>query len=660
LSRAQILTLPDAKPAAPGILNARRGDIQGLRALAVMAVIFYHLRIPGFSGGFVGVDAFFVISGFLVTGILFREIDLTGRIMILPFLARRCRRLLPNAALTLFVALLATMLFLPRYRLDAVVGDLVSAALFYSNVHFAALTVDYFALDMPPSPVLHFWSLSIEGQFYLLLPVFLFLICKLFSEKKRTAATAMALVILMSFGASLAIADSDQTKAFFSIWARCWQFALGGLINVARLPAGRKIGTAISALGIAGLIACMAVLDDTLAYPGFYALLPTFSAALVIWGGSGGGAVSRLLSQPAMQAIGDRSYSLYLWHWPIILIVGEQLFKGHRWALLPLTFVVAEIAYRYVEIPLRFSRGAAPNAVYVIAAGAALQCLVAAAGLGVVRLPLMTSAADARIAELISSAVADKGRNYDLGCHLASEAADIPENCAFGDVGGAKTVVLFGDSHAAQWFEPLEAAASKHGWKLLAWTKSSCPSADVAIYFIPKKTEFPECDLWRQRVMSRLRAEKPALVVLANNNAYSGWINDRNTGARLYKSNALDALRQGLHSVVFQLAEAGVHTTVIADTPRAFSDYRDCISRNGGVACERQREDAIAEPKLELDALAGLQGVNIENFNDKICGLDTCPLFNGGNLIYRDSDHLAATYTQSFEPKFADMLLRAK
>ena len=139
MSSAQILDLPDTKEAAPGFRNARRGYIQGLRALAVVAVIFYHLRVPGFSGGFVGVDAFFVISGFLVTGMLFREIDSTGRILILPFLARRSRRLLPNAALTLFAVLLATMLFLPRYRLDAVVDDLVSAALFRSEEHTSEL-----------------------------------------------------------------------------------------------------------------------------------------------------------------------------------------------------------------------------------------------------------------------------------------------------------------------------------------------------------------------------------------------------------------------------------------------------------------------------------------------------------------------------------------
>jgi peptidoglycan/LPS O-acetylase OafA/YrhL len=637
--------------------SLRRGDVQGLRAFAVLSVIFYHLHTPGFSGGFVGVDAFFVISGFLVTGMLLREIDEAGSLALLPFFARRARRLLPNAALTLLAVLLLTMALVPRYRLGWVMDDLVSAALFYSNVHFAAQAVDYFTLGQAPSPVLHFWSLSIEGQFYLLLPVLLLVICGFFATGKKSAAgIALALVFLASFTANLVISDQDQTKAFFSLWARCWQFALGGLVNFVRLPAGRRTGEALSALGLAGLALSVGLFDDALAYPGLYALLPTFSAAFVICGGG----TAWLLSHPLMQWIGDRSYSLYLWHWPVILFVGEPFAQGHKWALLLLSFVIAEIAYRYVETPLRRGRRPAANASTTLMAGAAAQCLVALAALGAG--PLLSSISDpqAEIAELIKSAESDLGRNYDLGCHLAYEAADIPETCVFGDTGADKTVVLFGDSHAAQWFEPLEAAASNNGWRLLAWTKSSCPSADVSVYYVPKKTVFRECDLWRQHVMNQLRVLRPSMVVLSNSSFYSGWVADRKGGKPLSDSDTLGALSAGLRSVALQLSESGAKIAVIADTPRAAPDYRDCLSRKESKACERQREEAIAQPAFETDALAGLKNVEFVNNNDEICGPRLCPLLSAGQLIYRDDHHLAAAYAKSFEPQFAELLRRVR
>ena len=656
MNAASASVLPDTQPSLRHVESQRRGDVQGLRAVAVLSVIFYHLHVPGFSGGFVGVDAFFVISGFLVTGILLREIEQTGRLAVLPFLARRARRLLPNAALTLLAVLLLTMALLPQYRLGWILDDTISAALFYSNVHFAAQAVDYFTLGQAPSPVLHFWSLSIEGQFYLLLPVFLLVICALFKTGKRNAAgAALALVFVLSFWANLAISDQDQTKAFFSIWARCWQFALGGLANFVRLPAKRSLGRTLSAMGLTGLALSIALFDDTLAYPGFYALFPSFGAAFVICGGG----AAPLLSQPVMQWIGDRSYSLYLWHWPAILFASGDFAKQHMWALLPLSFAAAEIAYRYVETPLRRSRSGAPRPALVLAAGAAVQLFVAIAAVGAGHLMSRMSDAEAKVARLIAFAEKDQGRNYELGCHLAYESSVIPDNCVFGDLGAEKTVVLFGDSHAAQWFEPLEAAASKNGWKLLAWTKSSCPSADVSVYYQPKKAVFRECDLWRQRALDRLRALRPSMVVLANSTFYSGWIADRQTAAPLNESDALKQLSGGLRSVALQLQESGSEIAVIQDTPRAAPDYRDCLSKKEAGACDRPRTEAISQPLFETDALAGLKNVEFLNNNDHICGPRFCPLFSQGQLIYRDDHHLAAAYAKSFEPQFAELLRRA-
>ena len=343
----------------------RRGDIEGLRAIAVVLVVLFHASIGGFSGGFVGVDVFFVISGFLITGLLLRERLARGTISLATFYSRRVRRLLPAALLVLLVTLAASVILLPPLLIPGVATDTAAAALYVSNMGFAVQATDYFAAGAAPSPILHYWSLGVEEQFYLCWPLIILLVARGASQPARRIGATLAAIALISFVFALWLTSAAQPWAFFSLPARAWELALGGLLALAgtrlrRIPEGASalvgwIGIAL--IGLAGLI-----LNETTPFPGWAALLPTVGAALVIVSGSRTTAVgpARLLSTAIPRFLGRISYSLYLWHWPVLVIpavaAGLPLPLPERLGLVALTVVLAAATNRWVEDPLRRGR----------------------------------------------------------------------------------------------------------------------------------------------------------------------------------------------------------------------------------------------------------------------------------------------------------------
>lgn len=307
--------------APPGILpdtTEYRADIQGIRALAVLSVIFYHGDIIGFPGGFVGVDIFFVISGFLITRLLMRELETTGSISVFMFWGRRVRRLLPNASVTLLAVLTATVILLPAYRRPDIALDVIASAAFVSNYHFATNAVDYFRLGAPPSPVLHFWSLSVEEQYYVVWPLLLLAVCRLRGGTRlRTARTLLFVVFGLSFVSALVAVGESQPVAFFHAENRVWQLALGGILATHfqyRLSVPAQLRALLGWLGLAAMLFSITAFDDDLAYPGFYALMPTLGTAALLAGverGGLSGSIFTILASSPMRWIGDRSYSLY-------------------------------------------------------------------------------------------------------------------------------------------------------------------------------------------------------------------------------------------------------------------------------------------------------------------------------------------------------------
>ena len=371
---------PVSKPPERLPRSGFRGDIEGLRAVAVLAVVLFHARVPGVDGGFVGVDVFFVISGFLITGLLWREVAGTGTVRLGRFYGARARRLLPASALVGLITMLACVALLSSGEAASVLTDGIASALYVGNYWFIVKDVSYFnaAGHLPPSPFQHYWSLGVEEQFYLVWPALIIGTAWLIRRARHRRAatgterplTAKPFLILLcavaagSFAFSYVITYVWPAVAFFSLPTRAWQLAAGGLIALTAPSWGRLSPRAATITGWTGLaliaLACTR-LNETTVYPGTAALLPTLGAALTIAAGCAAPAhgCSRLLDTTALRAIGRLSYSWYLWHWPVLifvpLIAGHPLTLPARLATALLSAVLAWLTLRLLENPLRFA-----------------------------------------------------------------------------------------------------------------------------------------------------------------------------------------------------------------------------------------------------------------------------------------------------------------
>jgi peptidoglycan/LPS O-acetylase OafA/YrhL len=364
-----------------------RDDIQGLRAVAVVLVALNHAGVAFLRGGFVGVDVFFVLSGFLITGILLSDAAKRGYVSLVGFYSRRAKRILPAAALTLIATTIAADLLLNYVRAKQAVWDSVWASLFAANINFANQGIDYFAQGQPPSPVQHYWSLAVEEQFYLVWPALLSLTLfgLVLSHRATTrrggaegrpvitewAIRRLLVVVLLAATASLfwSIRDTDMlpADAYFSAFARAWELGLGAALAIGSLSVARLSSVLRGALGWVGLIAiaiAATMFSAATPFPGYAALLPTLGTALVIAAGVGRQqsrmGPGRLLAISPLRYVGDRSYAFYLWHWPVLIITmeheGQELAMGVKLGLLVGAFLLSMISYRFFENPIRRAR----------------------------------------------------------------------------------------------------------------------------------------------------------------------------------------------------------------------------------------------------------------------------------------------------------------
>jgi peptidoglycan/LPS O-acetylase OafA/YrhL len=382
-----------ARPAAVRMPpDSFRPDLEGLRGVAILLVLLFHADLLGVTGGFIGVDVFFVLSGFLITGLLLRERERSGRISLRDFYARRARRILPAAAVVLVATLAAAWFVLAPLDLVSLAGDAVAVALSVGNIHFAINATDYFAAEAPPSPLLHYWSLGVEEQFYLIWPALLIAAMR-FGRPRTSAAVALAIVTVVSCLAAVVLTGPAQAWAFFSLGTRAWQLALGGLlaalaVPLARLP--RKALAPVGWFGLAGIVAAAFLYDSSMAYPGVAALLPALGAAAVVAAGEGRLSVGRLLATRPLRFLGRISYSLYLVHWPLFVLpaaalaIGETLSLEVRLGLTVVAIVLGWASYRWVEEPIHRGRWLAmPSGRTLRAAGVAIViCVVASLNLG--------------------------------------------------------------------------------------------------------------------------------------------------------------------------------------------------------------------------------------------------------------------------------------
>lgn len=654
--------------------------IEGLRAIAVLSVVLAHALVPGFSGGFIGVDVFFVISGFLICRLLFDEIEREGRIHLVRFWARRVRRLLPNATLTLFAVLLIGIVLIPGYMRAGVGQDVAMSALQVSNFHFALSAVDYFRQDDPQSPVLHFWSLAVEEQFYVVWPALLAMLCGVLGIR---AAIFVRLLLVIVCAASmvgmLQAITISQPVAFFHSWARAWQLGIGGLLAVAYKAGVGRAGSrfvnpasfaplfgVLGWVGLGVIITSIRVLDESTLYPGMPAMLPTFGTAAILagvtlplqkaWG------VGVLLTANPLRWLGARSYGWYLWHWPMLIFI-EMLYPslpGVRIVGAAAGLAAACVVFKFVEDPIRRGDLFPMPHMRVLLTGLASILLVVAAAAGFARAPSVGDDLAAARSTTIEEAGADLGRVYQDKCHLDVEATKQPD-CEYGKVGGRPRVVLFGDSHAAQWFAALEAAAASEGWSMRSWTKSSCPVNDIRVWYPPRRAAFHECDSWREAIMAELTGpNRPDVVVLSSLQDYTGWLEKPGEpGSLLRKDEAEPIVRAGLERTLRRLVDADVTVIVVRDTPRMIKSFAQCYVGNGGSSCDLIRERALPKPWIDVEVARSF-GVNASlrllDLTDQICEPYVCRLLRDGQLIWRDSHHIRASFAMRQSSYFRRIL----
>jgi peptidoglycan/LPS O-acetylase OafA/YrhL len=665
-----------------------RPDIEGLRAVAIVAVLLCHAGVPFLAGGYVGVDVFFVISGFLITRLLLGEMDRSGTISLRGFYARRAKRLLPLSAVLLTAVGVLSLILLSPLRDTEVAGDIVASALYVANWHFAAQSVDYFAQGLEPSPVLHLWSLAIEEQFYLVWPGLMLVTTWFWRRRGHSVRPVLWVVLALIFAGSLfygiVLTDDKPAFAYFSTFARAWELGLGAaiaLVATVRLP--RPSAVVLGWAGLAAIVYASFAFTGETSFPGTAALIPTLGAAALILSGTALAATARgvsgtrfgpakVLALGPVRYVGRISYSWYLWHWPAIVfaasIWGPRLSVAAGLAAVAVSWIPTQITHMLIEDPVRrasvFKRF--PNR--AIALG--LACTVVAVGVGIglrAAVPTLHTAPLSEVrgaAALVDQPVpqetatalrpnplharADRGSSYYEGCMVGIPGTN-SNRCLYGNKHGDKTLVLFGDSHAMQYFPTVEELVKRHGWRLIVLTKAECPPEELEVKSMVEDREYSQCDEWRQDALRRIETgDERTTVIMSGDTEYTPY---GKHGEELSGDAAADAMEAGYLRTLKRIQAAGPRTVVIRDNPTSSEDVPSCVSEDLQhlARCSFPRHH---EWDREYDVRAAEASPNtyLVSFIADICPGEICRAVIGNALTYRDKDHLTATFARTLEP----------
>jgi len=677
-----------------------RTDIQGLRAVAVLLVLLFHAEIPGFSGGFIGVDVFFVISGFLITGMLLREIETTGWISLPNFYARRIRRLMPAAWLVLIVTLIASFFMLPPLSIPGVARDIASAALYVSNIVFAFRATDYFAAGAAPSPVLHFWSLGVEEQYYVFWPIIFLFAANVSRRARLRVGLVLTLIALSSFAFATHLVSTAGPWAFFSLPTRAWEFAVGGLVAVGGTGLSHIPKFVAATLGWLGLIAVVGsgiFINVSAPFPSYPALLPTLGATALIIGGSRETLFGpmRLLSTAIMQFFGKISYSLYLWHWPLLILPlamkGLPLSIYERITLAIAAVPLAYLTYHWIENPFRRGKliGTKPRRNLITAGALALMIAGASAGVGAyannempgtnnasastdslkklnsmlegqetstgtgsstqpdVRPITVGGPVPGNLKPSLTAAKTDRAQSYLDRCHTQENQPPSTASCLYGDTTSSTTIVLFGDSHALSWFPAVNRAAKALKWRLLSLTMSACSPADIPGWNSANSSVMENCTLWRKESIAKIISVHPLLVLVTGTR---GFATIDTSGNVLTGDAKTAAWRAGMIRTIDQLKSGSQDITYLTDTPSSVVDPPVCLSAHpqNMLACTTPVDQAIQRDWVNAEsALSIEEGVSLIDTGLWVCPSSPCPVVLGNLLIYSDPGHLTATFSEA-------------
>lgn len=654
---------------SPGQRIPYRPDIQGLRAIAIAIVVLAHASIPGFAGGFVGVDVFFVLSGFLITGLLVKERLETGTIRYGTFLARRLRRLLPALLVMLLMVFFLASMLLSSYEAQMQTGSFLYSATWTSNFYFAFVEFDYFAALKAKDVFLHTWSLGIEEQFYVVWPWLVALTFAIAAGSSkpdrdfRSLLAVIAAVFVIGIGICLYWENAEPLLSFYMMPSRGWQFALGAAVftcsyrsRLGRTGSGGRFESSIAAqlAGVSGLllvIGSTVLLHADLNYPGYYALFPSFGAALLIHAGTGKelSTVSRVLASRPVVWLGDRSYSLYLWHWPVLLLGGAFGLADSASgivSLLIISILLAVTSYRVIERPFwkgRFS--SAPPRLVTLSSALAL---VASVGLSqsLSAVGFKESGASASHSEIDPRADRSDFFVAGLDCDSWYHSAEVVP-CGTGNDDAGHIVVLIGDSIGTQWASLLPEIYKSPDWRVLVLAKSACAIADLEYYYKPVGGTYDVCTEWRNSSIEYLEKLQPDIVFI---------------GSASTQSFSESEWVEGTERVVARLAAAARGVVIIPGTPALSFDGPSCLRepyrftsrlRDSQYICEEALASTVSNKVAAYleRATSKIANAHVLNLNDLVCPEQRCAARSKGGLaVFRDNQHLTASFVVAQTP----------
>jgi peptidoglycan/LPS O-acetylase OafA/YrhL len=687
-----------------------RRDIQGLRALAVVLVILDHAKIGPFHGGFIGVDVFFVISGFLITGLLVSEAERNGRVSLLGFYARRARRILPAASLVIVATVGVAIYFLSAVEANGAIKDALWATFFAANFKLAHDGTDYFQNDTPPSPLQHFWSLAVEEQFYVVWPLLVLLLCLYAAWRARRSSgqrslgprvrdlgvSPLVVIIGISFAFSVSYSTTDPVAAYFSPFTRAWELGIGALVaclSTRLILLKPAVQALLSWGGLVAVAVAALVFDGTTVFPGYAAALPVVGAAALLAGGlrPASWGPQTLLSLPPMRALGDWSYSLYLWHWPALIIAAEawtssknpsgQSGSGplwHRLVVVALVVPLSALTYHFVENPVRRAqvfRVKRLRGVLLYPAVVVLTLPLLAASNHLVDGELNGGGPPITVAQfgkgdqqpdqvvaLVRASVKAAQDGYeipgDLKPSLLDLSTDIPDLgkcqyfeindnrplCPRGDTSGDKTLVLIGDSHARQWVPALDVLAAKYGYTAYYLIREGCPSSDVTPWMVNGGPS-TDCEAFQDWAREQVAALKPDVVVLGSEANRRGFTSDDGTVVDDVPTMAT-MYKDGMEREIDDLAPHSGRVIVVGDPPAVVEHPGRCLSeRNATLRSCLSTEDPESLTFIDSLRQAALaKSVQFVETATWFCYEKLCPSVVGDYIAHRDRTHISQSY----------------
>jgi peptidoglycan/LPS O-acetylase OafA/YrhL len=643
----------------PNAATTFRPDIEGLRALAIILVVANHISPDRVPSGFVGVDIFFVLSGYLITLLLVNERERSGSIDLANFYARRVRRLLPAAAaMTLTTLLIAMFVFSPS-ELEFSAKGARAAALYVSNLFFAGNASDYFATDTQQNLFLHTWSLAVEEQFYFVWPTVI-LISAARSKSAKGIVVALLAIAAFSLAMSIYLSPRNASFAYFMLPTRAWEFAIGGIACL--IPSRARPLTLLSNVTMTSIGSLVVVLSAwwiprNADYPGFIALLPVLSTAacLYLLQTNTKNPVRTFLATWPAQWLGKMSYSWYLWHWPFI-VLGSALYPHSSSARLLaalLSLGVAAASFYFLEQPLRFNARLVSDVRRSLALGLALTLATVTAAQFLLRLARQESNAPRMhsvTAALHSESTLPLGRCATIG------NSPIVKTCEFGSPHSSSTVVLFGDSHAISLFDALRSVAEERGWRMVTFIKSGCPATNVRVERRGWGSDFPDsCDSWRRDAIRHIQALAPSMTIVVEATEY---VQGHGTGEESWAGVSMLDWTLGTRYSLHELSKSGSLLILVRDNPEFVSSVPECVGRSFAhywyslSNCLMPRRDALNTQLWSQisKSLVSLDNVTILDLTEVLCPGSSCPVLDKGYIMYRDTNHLSESYSLTLAP----------